>query len=84
MHAAACELGFTAEQAALLVGQTVSGSIAYLRSRDGFPAAELRQQVTSPGGTTAAALAVFADAGFPDMVKRATRAAMQRGQELAQ
>jgi pyrroline-5-carboxylate reductase len=83
MQAAAMQLGFDAEQAALLVGQTVQGSIAYLRSQDGFPAARLREQVTSPGGTTAAALAVFAEAGFPELVTTATRAACDRGRELA-
>jgi pyrroline-5-carboxylate reductase len=83
LQAAAIGLGFSAEEAALLVGQTVEGSIAYLRSQEGFPAARLREQVTSPGGTTAAALAVFKQAGFEAMVAQALAAAEARGRELS-
>ena len=44
--------------------------------------AALRASVTSPGGTTAAALAVFEQAGFPDTLRRALTAARDRGVEL--
>ncbi|MFW5846180.1 MAG: pyrroline-5-carboxylate reductase [Planctomycetota bacterium] len=83
MQAAAIDLGFSPEEAALLVGTTVQGSIRYLLSHDGFPADRLREQVTSPGGTTAAALAVFEQRGFLDMVQEAVRAAQRRGRELS-
>ena len=53
MVAAATKVGLSQEQAHTLVGQTISGSIAYLKAQEGFPAGTLRQQVTSPGGTTA-------------------------------
>lgn len=43
----------------------------------------LRQRVTSPGGTTAAALAAFADGGFDALVAAAVGAATRRGRELA-
>lgn len=43
----------------------------------------LRQRVTSPGGTTAAALDTFAAGGFAELVDRAVAAATARGQELA-
>lgn len=48
------------------------------------PAAQLRINVTSPGGTTAAALAVLMDpdAGFPALLRRAVKAATERGREL--
>ncbi len=48
------------------------------------PAAQLRINVTSPGGTTAAALAVLMDpdAGFPALLRRAVKAAAERGREL--
>jgi pyrroline-5-carboxylate reductase len=44
----------------------------------------LRVNVTSPGGTTAAALGVLMDpkAGFPPLLKRAVKAAADRGREL--
>ena len=48
------------------------------------PAAQLRINVTSPGGTTAAALAVLMadETGFPGLLKRAVAAAAARGREL--
>lgn len=81
--AGARDLGFSADEAALLVGETISGSIAYLQSQAGFPAAELRRQVTSPGGTTAAALATLAAADFDTAIRQALRAAHTRALELA-
>jgi pyrroline-5-carboxylate reductase len=47
-------------------------------------AAQLRINVTSPGGTTAAALGVLMDpeTGFPALLKRAVKAAAERGREL--
>lgn len=80
---AARELGFNQEEAQLLVSQTVRGSIAYLCSQEGFPAARLREQVTSKGGTTAAALNVFNDADLSSIYKRALSAARDRGEELS-
>ena len=44
--------------------------------------ADLRVAVTSPGGTTAAALKAFEDAGFRELVKRALTAARDRSVEL--
>lgn len=81
--AAAQALGFSPEQAALLVGTTLTGSAAYLASQPGLPATKLREQVTSPGGTTAAALAEFTAADFPTMVSKALHAAAQRSRELS-
>jgi pyrroline-5-carboxylate reductase len=46
-------------------------------------AAELRQRVTSPGGTTQAALNAFAHGKFSDLVYAAAKAAERRGSELA-
>jgi pyrroline-5-carboxylate reductase len=83
LQAAAMELGFSSDEAALLAGTTLSGSVDYLLSEPGFPAARLRQQVTSPGGTTAAALAVFEEAGVRATFVRALQAAERRARELA-
>ena len=44
--------------------------------------AQLREAVTSPGGTTAAALAVLREGGFADLVVRAVEAATARSIEL--
>jgi pyrroline-5-carboxylate reductase len=79
---AAIALGFTRDEAVLLVGQTGAGSWDYLL-QSGFEAKRLREQVTSPGGTTAAALKTLEDAGFGALVTKALQAAEQRGKELA-
>jgi pyrroline-5-carboxylate reductase len=79
---AAMARGFTRDEAVLLVGTTGAGSWEYLL-RSGFEAAKLRQQVTSPGGTTAAALRVVDEADLTGIWTRALAAAEQRGQELA-
>lgn len=79
---AAMRLGFTRDEAVLLVGATGAGSWEYLQ-RSGFEAARLREQVTSPGGTTAAALQVVDAADFDALWTRALQAAEARGRELA-
>lgn len=78
----AMRLGFSRDEAVLLVGTTGTGSWQYLL-HSGFEAAKLREQVTSPGGTTAAALAVLTEAGFDELLATALAAAERRGQELA-
>jgi pyrroline-5-carboxylate reductase len=80
--AGAMTLGFTRDEAVLLVGQTGAGSWEYLL-RCGFEATKLREQVTSPGGTTAAALNTLDAADFVGLVTRALQAAETRGKELA-
>src|SRR3569623_3322038 len=67
--------GLTRAQSETLARATVSGAGALLKA-DKSPASKLRENVTSPGGTTAAALAVFMeDDALLDQVKRAARAA---------
>jgi pyrroline-5-carboxylate reductase len=46
-------------------------------------AEELRRRVTSPGGTTEAAMAVLEDGDFRALMSRAVRAARDRSQELS-
>ncbi len=83
MQAAAQELGgFTESEAQLLVSQTAQGAMAYLAAQEGFPVARLRREVTSPGGTTEAALTVLEQGDLKGLVHRAIGAAIQRGQEL--
>ncbi len=75
--------GLPADLALALARATVAGAGA-LAEATGEDPAELRRQVTSPGGTTAAALSVLMaqDTGLPAMLARAVRAAAQRGREL--
>lgn len=81
--AAAIDLGFTEAEARTLVGTTVAGAAAYLASFDDCPADRLRAQVTSPGGTTAAALQQIDAADLDALMTRAMRSARDRGRELA-
>lgn len=75
-------LGFTRVEAELLVGQTLAGSVAYLMQQGVGNAGKLREAVTSPGGTTAAALNVLEQGGFSDLWIKALTAAEVRGREL--
>lgn len=75
------QLGLDAEQARRLALQTVLGA-AQLASSSEEPVSVLRERVTSKGGTTAAALAVFEAGALPDLVARAMAAAEQRSAEL--
>src|SRR5579885_2825299 len=82
MEAAAVELGLPAETARALILQTAAGA-ARMAQESGEAPAALRQQVTSPNGTTAAALQAFGDGGFDQLVKKALTAARDRGRQLA-
>jgi pyrroline-5-carboxylate reductase len=80
---AGIEAGLPAELATRLARQTVAGS-GELLQRSEMPAATLRQNVTSPGGTTAAALEVLMGAdGMQQLLTRAVAAATRRSKELA-
>ncbi len=80
---AACELGLDAEVAARLAVRTVAGTGVYAEQSDA-DAAKLRRQVTSPGGTTAAALEVLMSEGqLAELMGRAVRAAARRSRELS-
>jgi pyrroline-5-carboxylate reductase len=75
-------LGLSGEQATTLAIQTMIGSAAMLE-QSGKSATTLRENVTSPNGTTAAALKVFGEANLGEIVARAMTAARDRSQELA-
>jgi len=75
--------GLPAELAAKLARETVAGSGELLHRSDLSPAT-LRQNVTSPGGTTAAALDVLMSPdGMQKLMTRAVAAATQRSKDLA-
>jgi pyrroline-5-carboxylate reductase len=78
---AAVQNGLPRQQAVALVTQTVFGS-AKLLSESGEEASVLRAKVTSPGGTTEAALKIFKQHGFDGILAAAVRAAVERGREL--
>ena len=75
-------LGLAPETARQLALATLQGAAA-LAAHTGEDLANLREQVTSKGGTTAAALAVFKHAQLDETLKAATRAAHARAQVLA-
>jgi pyrroline-5-carboxylate reductase len=84
MAVAGTAAGLPADLAMRLARATVEGAGELLYRQPETPAAELRQNVTSPGGTTAAALAVLmADDGLPSLMTRAIAAAKKRAEELA-
>ncbi len=83
LAAAGVAEGLSPELSMALAKATVGGSGALAEVSQEDPA-QLRVNVTSPGGTTAAALAVLMDAenGFPALLKRAVKAAADRSREL--
>lgn len=82
MIAGALKLGLEPELAKTFSLQTLAGSLALLESTQ-LSAQALRQQVTSPGGTTAAALAIFDKENLSELVATAMKAAYERAEELS-
>lgn len=81
MVAGAIAQGLDPDDAVALVEQTVAGAGALLRGSE-LGAAELREMVSSPGGTTVAGLARLEAHGLDDAVADAIAAATARGREL--
>lgn len=84
LAAAGVNLGLPQDMAAQLAMQTIIGSASMLREDEADPR-QLRVNVTSPGGTTEAALDVLMgdSGGLVDLMRRATQAAAARAGELA-
>ncbi|MCL4560543.1 MAG: pyrroline-5-carboxylate reductase [Chloroflexi bacterium] len=78
---AGVHLGLPRRISEQLVVQTILGSVDFYTKNKQHPAA-LRNQVTSPGGTSAAALYYLEKAGFRTAISRAVWAAFERSQEL--
>jgi len=83
MTAAGEQLGLPRETAAQLTLQTALGA-ARMACEGDVDAAELRRRVTSPNGTTEAAIKAFQAGGFEQLVQQALNAAAQRSAELAE
>ena len=82
LEAAAIEAGFAPDAAATLAQSTIAGAAQLMTMSEASPA-ELRAQVTSPGGTTQAALEVLmGDGGLRDLLNEAVAAAVRRSREL--
>ncbi len=82
MEAAALKRGLPAAAARTLVLETVLGAARMLTESDEDPS-ELRRRVTSPNGTTQAAIEAFQAGGLETLVDDAIDAAARRGGELA-
>jgi pyrroline-5-carboxylate reductase len=80
LEAAGVKARLEADAASGLARSTIAGAAA-LMAQSGAEPSELRKQVTSPGGTTQAALEVLM-AELPDLLARAVAAAARRSQEL--
>ena len=78
---AGVHMGFPRRIAEQLVLQTIKGSVSFYHQAERHPAT-LRNQVTSPGGTSAEALYYLEKAGFRTAISRAIWAAYQRSLEL--
>lgn len=76
------EMGLGPEASRLLTQETAIGAARMALEAD-IDVAELRRRVTSPGGTTEAALNAMHDAGLPAIVRSAILAARDRSRELA-
>ncbi len=81
MADAGASLGIPSALASEMVMKTIRGAEKVMRT-SGSDTSELIRMVSSPGGTTVAALRRFAEAGFSDIVARAIHAAADRSREL--
>lgn len=84
LAAAGEKTGLPADLAMKLARQTVIGSAALAEAEPETPASTLRQNVTSPGGTTEAALKILMNGDLQNIYDTALAAAVKRGIELAQ
>ena len=83
MSAAGEQLGLPKAIAAQMTLQTALGA-AHMAVASDVDAAELRRRVTSPNGTTEAAINTFQAGGFAELVEQALSAAAKRSAELAE
>ncbi|TPH16738.1 pyrroline-5-carboxylate reductase [Litorilituus lipolyticus] len=82
MQKQAQEFGFTEQESRLLVQQTALGA-AQMVEHNPIPISQLRENVTSKGGTTFAALETFRQQGLEQIVANSMQAALTRAQEMA-
>ena len=75
-------MGFSPEQARLLVQQTALGAAAMVEQNPDLSLQTLREQVTSKGGTTAEAIKTFQEQGLMPLTAHAMQAAVARAAEM--
>ncbi len=83
MTEAAVKIGLPRDTAKQMVMGTLLGA-GHLAAQSDKEPAELRRMVTSPGGTTAEAIAIFEKGGFSELVYQAVKAAYEKSQKLGQ
>lgn len=81
---AAKSSGMNEQTAFELITQAMKGAASLAQATPEKSLEQLRKEVTSPGGTTAAAIASFKSDHFEDIVNKAVKASIKRGQELGQ
>ncbi len=82
MEQAAIEMGLTVEQAQMLVNQTALGA-AHMAKQSDDTVASLRQKITSPSGTTEAAIKTMSEGDIEKVIKKALISAKERAIEMA-
>jgi len=83
MEKQALALGFSEKESRKLVQQTALGAAQMVVNND-LPISQLRENVTSKGGTTQAALTTFIEGGLEQLVTKAMNSALHRAKEMAQ
>lgn len=83
MQQSAIKMGLTGQEARLLIQQAALGAAQMVKHNDHLELSELRQQVTSKGGTTYAAIETFQAQGFATCVDNAMHNAVARANEMA-
>jgi pyrroline-5-carboxylate reductase len=82
MQSVGQELGLSEDVARQLASQTVLGAAQMAKSSDLSPA-QLRQQVTSPGGTTECALNSFQQDNLDAIFRKAMKSAVTRAEQMS-
>ncbi len=83
MEKQALALGFSAQESRKLIQQTALGAAQMVANND-LSISQLRENVTSKGGTTQAALNTFVEGGLEQLVTKAMNSALHRAKEMAQ
>jgi pyrroline-5-carboxylate reductase len=76
--------GFSDADSRALVQQTALGAAKMVTENSDVPISKLRENVTSKGGTTQAAISAFGEGGLEDLVSKAMNSAVVRAKEMAQ
>lgn len=82
MQQSAMQMGFSEQDARLLVQSAALGAAKLVETNPNTPLATLRENVTSKGGTTAKALEVFEQQNLAETVEQAMWAAIRRAEEM--